>query len=271
VSKLFLTILALTLVIHLFAQDSTYVSKMDAQNNKRNAKREKMNNMLRMEEEGDLIFNKHNIFGIRLATDGYGISFEKGKFKTPTRTLLYEFELNEKKSPKEHHVSATSDGINFSSIVPYKLNNLYELKAAIGQQILIGGKGNKNGVAVTALYAGGLTLGLLKPYYLDVTNAITGVTTRKTFDQMEKDTTNGDAITGASGFTVGWGHLSFKPAVNAKQAMRFDYGRLNQTITAIEVGLTEEFYFSKIPQVYLVPYKNFFFNAYVSILFGSRK
>ena len=29
---------------------------------KQNAKRERMNNMLRMEEEGDLIFNKHNIF-----------------------------------------------------------------------------------------------------------------------------------------------------------------------------------------------------------------
>ena len=53
--------------------------------------------------------------------------------------------------------------------------------------------------------------------------------------------------------------------------MRFDYGRLNQTVTAIEVGLTGEYYFSKIPQVLLVPQKSFFFNAYVQIMFGSRK
>ena len=268
--KLFLTVLAFPLVIALHAQDSTSVPRQNMQN-KKNAKRDRMNNLMRMEEEGDLIFNKHNIFGIRLATDGYGISFEKGKYKTPTRTLLFEFELNEKKSPKEHRISATSDGFNYTSVVPYKLNNLYEFKMAVGQQHLIGGKGNKNGVAVTALYAGGITLGLLKPYYLDIQNQITGETSRKTFDQVVTDTTTGDAITGASGFTVGWGHLSLKPALNAKQAMRFDYGRLNQTITAIEVGLTEEFYFSKIPQVYFVPQKQFFFNAFVSILFGSRK
>jgi hypothetical protein len=268
VSKLFLTVLASTLVISLYAQDSTSVPRPQ---NKKTAKRDRMNNLMRMEEEGDLIFNKHNIFGIRLATDGYGISFEKGKYKTPTKTLLFEFELNEKKSPKEHRISATSDGFNYTSVVPYKLNNLYEFKMAVGQQHLIGGKGNKNGVAVTALYTGGITLGLLKPYYLDIQNQITGQTSRKTFDQVIHDTTTGDAITGASGFTVGWGHLSLKPALNAKQAMRFDYGRLNQSITAIEVGLTEEFFFSKIPQVYLVPQKQFFFNAYVSILFGSRK
>jgi hypothetical protein len=266
--KILLTVLALTMTTCLLAQDTTAVNPRTTQ---RNAKRDKMNNMMRMEEEGDLIFNKHSIFGIRLATDGYGISYEKGKFKTPSRTLLYEFELNEKHDPKEHHISATSDGINFSSVVPYKLNNLYEFKMAIGQQMLIGGKGNKNGVAVTALYAGGVTVGLLKPYYLDIQNQITGATTEKTYAQMATDTVQGDYITGAAGFFSGWDALKIKPAVNAKQAMRFDYGRMNQTITAIEVGLTEEYFFSKIPLVYLVPQHTFFFNAYVSILFGSRK
>ena len=267
-NKIVLIVLASTLVMHAFAQDSTTMSQGL---NKQYAKRNRMNNMLKMEEEGDLIFNKQSVFGVHLASDGYGLSYEKGIFKTPTRTLLWEFELNEKKSPKEHHISATSDGFNFSSVVPYKLNNLYEVKAAIGQQILIGGKGNKNGVAVTALYAGGLTLGLLKPYYLDVQNQITGASTRMTYAQVVNDSTVGDEITGASGFTQGWGNLSLKPAVNAKQAMRFDYGRLNQTVSALEVGLTEEFYFSKIPLVYLVPQHQFFFNAYVAILFGSRK
>ena len=269
--KLLLTALASTLILQLIAQNNPDSVAMMSKMSKQNAKKQRMNNMLRMEEEGDLIFNKHSIFGIRLATNGYGISYEKGRFKTPTRTVLYEFELNEIHDPKEHHISATSDGINFSSVVPYKLNNLYEFKMAIGQQHLLGGKGNKNGVAVTYLYSGGVTVGLLKPYLLDIQNQITGATTRKTFAQMATDTTEGDYITGASGFTVGWDQLSIKPGINAKQAMRFDYGRLNQSITAIECGLTEEYYFSKIPLVYMVPQHTFFFNAYVSILFGSRK
>jgi len=266
VKKLFLSTLILLAVVSLYAQDSTYVSRR----NKRDAKKERINNLIRMEEEGDLIFNKHNIFGIRLATDGYGINFEKGKFVTPTRTILYQFELNEKKSPKEHKVSASPDQFNYSSLVPYKLNNFYIFKLAMGQQHLIGGKGNKNGVAVTALYTGGVSIGMLKPYYVDVQNTQTGETSRKTFTELQTDTLP-DVVTGASGFTVGWGHLEIKPGLNAKGAMRFDYGRLNQTVTAIEVGLTGEYYFSKIPQVLLVPQKTFFFNAYVQIMFGSRK
>ena len=266
--KLFLSTLSLLIFITLFAQDSTGVSQPGR--GRKNAKRQRIDNLIRMEEEGDLIFNKHNIFGIRLATDGYGINFEKGKFKTTTRTMLYQFELNEKKSVKEHKVSSGQDQFNYSSLVPYKLNNFYIFKLAVGQQHLIGGKGNKNGVAVTALYTGGISLGLLKPYYVDVQNTQTQETSRKTYLDLQKDT-NVYVVTGASGFTVGWGHLKLKPGLNAKGAMRFDYGRLNQTVTAIEVGLTGEYYFSKIPQLLLVPQKTFFFNAYVQIMFGSRK
>jgi hypothetical protein len=269
VKKLFLSALILLAFVSLNAQDSTSIS---ARRNKKDAKRERLNNLMRMEEEGDLIFNKHSIFGIRLATDGYGINWEKGKFITPTRTLLYQFELNEKKSPKEHKVSTSPDQFNYSSLVPYKLNNFYIFKASIGQQHLIGGKGNKNGVAVTALYSGGISVGMLKPYYVDVQldQSQGGGTTRMTFTELQTDTLP-YVVTGASGFTVGWGHLKIKPGLNAKGAMRFDYGRLNQTVTAIEVGLTGEYYFSKIPQVLLVPQKTFFFNAYVQIMFGSRK
>jgi hypothetical protein len=268
---LFLTVLFSTLVLQLLSQGVSDSVKMASRLNKQNAKRERMNNMLRMEEEGDLIFNKHNVFGIRLASNGYGINFEKGKFKSPTRTRLYQFELNEIHDPKEHHVSASSDQINFSSVNPFKLNNLYEFKMAIGEERLIGGKGNKNGVAVTALYTGGVTVGLLKPYYLDISNVITSATSQKTFEQLNEDTVEGEQIQGAAGFFSGWDALKIKPGLNAKVAMRFDYGRLNQTISAIECGLTEEYYFSKIPLAYMVKQHNFFFNAYVQIMFGSRK
>lgn len=266
---IFLTILASALVFHVFAQDST--SSYYPDQNRSNTRRTNRNHLMRMEEEGDLIFNKQNVFGIRLATDGYGLNFEKGYFKTVNRTLIFQAELNEKHSPKEHHITATTDGFNFSSVVPYKLNNFYEFKLAVGEQRLLGGKGNKNGVAVTYLYTGGLTMGMLKPYLLDISNQITGASDRQTYAQLANDTTIGDEITGAGGFFAGWNMLKIKPGLNAKQAMRFDYGRTNTTVAAIEVGLTEEYFTSKMPIMYLVPAKQFFFNAYVQLLFGSRK
>jgi hypothetical protein len=268
-NKILLTILASTLVMQLLAQDST--SAYRPVQNKRH-----MNSRMRTDEEGDIIFNKQNIFGIHLSSDGYGLSFEKGYFKTPRKTLLYQFEINEVHSSKEHHITATSDnGYSFSSVVPYKANNLYEVKAAIGQEILIGGKGNKNGVAVQALYSGGLTLGLLKPYLLNVTNTITQASTQMTYAQLVASQNDpaqfGDEPTGAAGFLAGWNKVAFKPALNARQAMRFDYGRENKTVAAVEVGVTEEYYLSDIDLMYLVKGQHFFFNSYVAILFGGRK
>ena len=251
------------------AQDNNPSAPTYSQKDKKSYKRDRINNLLKMEEEGDLIFNKHSIFGIKLATDGYGISYEKGRFKSNKRTLIYQIELNEKKSPKDHKVAAAGyNGYNFNSVVVGKLNNFYQLKLSIGQQHLIGGKGNKNGVAVTALYTGGLSLGILKPYYVDVTNVQTGADFKSKYPTIID---SGFVELGAAGFTVGWGEVKFKPGLNAKTAMRFDYGRFNQTITAIEAGISGEYYFGQIPMLYLVPQKHFFFNAYVSIMFGKRK
>ena len=266
-----ITLIICTLLISsaLLAQDSTSYSPYYQQNNSKAAKRARVNNLLRMEEEGDLIFNRHWLLGFRLATDGYGVFYEKGIFKTNTRTVLYQLELNEKKSPKDHKVAAAGyNGIDYSSVVVGKLNNFYQFKVAIGQQHLIGGKGNKNGVAVTYLYSGGLSLGFVKPYYVDVNDPSTGNNFRSKYPTIID---SGYIELGASGFTVGWNKVTLDPGLNAKLALRFDYGRFNQSISAIEAGVTGEYYVTEVPMLYLVPYKHFFFNAYVSIMFGKRK
>ena len=271
-NKLFLLSLGCLIAAGAFAQDSTYSVRKD----KGTSKKERINRMLRMEEEGQLIFNKQNIFGIKMATDGYGIFFEKGKFITPTKTRLIQFELNEKKSPKEYKIS--SGDLFGSSEVVGKLNNFYQFKVSYGQQMLIGGKGNKNGVAVTFIYMGGVSLGLQKPYVYNWFNWKDSLSSNPPLYQLSllqalNDTANNYVYPpySAAGFTKGWDHLVLKPGLSAKTALRFDYGRFNTTVTAIEAGLNAEYYFSSIAQMYMVPYKHFFFNGYVTIMFGGRK
>ena len=234
-------------------------------------KRQRINALLKLEEEGDPAFKKQNIFGIKLSTDGYGLSFEKGKYKTPRKTTLFMFELNEKKHPKEEKTAVGPQNIigQSNSVVWGKANNFYQFKLGLGQQYLIGGKANKSGVAVSAIYAGGVPVGMAKPYLLDVRNTATNENSRKKFT----DTADGNSynLLGASGFTHGWGEVKIKPGLHAKVAMRFDYGRFNETVSAIEAGLNAEYYFSKIEQLIYNKPKNFFFNAYITILFGRRK
>ena len=233
---------------------------------KKEAKRDRVNALLKMEEEGELIFRKQSIFGFKAATDGYGISYEIGKFRSNRNTFIVQFELNERKHKKETKVSGDFNGFQFNSFVPGKMNNFFQFKVGAGNQRIIGGKGNKNGVAVAIVYAGGLSLGLLKPYNVDVES--NGLRFRSTYPKIYD---SGYRELGASGFTVGWGDVKLKPGAHAKTALRFDYGRFNETVTALEVGMNAEYYPAEIAQIYVSTPQHFFFNAYLTLLLGRRK
>jgi hypothetical protein len=269
VKKIVLSALVILTATAVWAQENPTPQSPTSKKDKREARRERINALLKLQEEGEIIFNKQSIFGIKLATDGYGLSYEWGKFKSNRVATIFQVELNEKKHKKEKRVSYVSPGgFNFNSLIFGKMNNFYQFKLGMGQQRIIGGKGNKNGVGVMAIYGGGVSAGLLKPYYVDVDDPNTGQRFRKTYPTIID---SGYYEQGSSGFTVGWGEVKFKPGVHAKAAMRFDYGRFNETVTAIEVGLNAEYYMDKIPQMALNEEKKFFFNAYISLLLGRRK
>ncbi len=262
--KLFLIAIAAMLSSGLIAQNQP--KKESKAKNKKDARRERVNALLKMEEEGELVFRKQSVFGFKASTDGYGISYEIGKFRSNRNTFLLQFELNEKKHKKETKVSGDFNGFQFNSFIPGKLNNFFQFKAGVGNQRIIGGKGNKNGVAVAVIYAGGITLGLLKPYFLDVED--NGQRFRSTYPKIYDSSYR---EMGASGITTGWSELKVKPGAHAKAAMRFDYGRFNETVTGLEVGITAEYYGSKIGQVAFNKEKSLFFNAYLSLLLGRRR
>ena len=259
--------IACIVVISALAQNNPAPTRTSKKESKKAAKRDRINAMLRQEEEGEMIFNKHSIFGIKLATDGYGLTFESGKFKTPRKAFLLQFELSEKKHPKEKKQAASANAFQVNSVVYGKMNNFYQLKLGAAEQRIIGGKGNKNGVAVSVIYGGGLIFGLAKPYFVDVQDQA-NQTLRRTYPLIIDS--NYFEIK-AAGIGAGWSESKMKLGAQAKTAMRFDYGRLNDVVTAIEVGLQAEYYGRKVPQMAYNKEKQFFFSAYVTLLLGKRK
>ena len=173
--KIILFILVFSAGISLFGQDSTQqntnppVQKKESKTDKKTEKRQRINAIIKQEEEGNLSFRKQSVFGVELRTNGYGIFYELGKRKSARYTNLYSIELTEIKHRKEEKLGG--DQLFSNSFVYGKQNNFYQGKLGFGQQYILGQKGNKNGVAVTVSLLGGLDLGLLKPYYLDVKGA----------------------------------------------------------------------------------------------------
>jgi hypothetical protein len=139
----------------------------------------------------------------------------------------------------------------------------------IGQQYMLGQKGNKNGVAVSAVYNAGLALGLVRPYYVEVRDA-QGDRFIKYSTQDSAAFVNGPFV-GGSGISKGWNDTKIKPGVFAKAALRFDYGRFNETVSAIEAGVSIELYSSKIPIMLYEKERSLFFQGYIAIVLGRRR
>ncbi|MEO6818217.1 MAG: hypothetical protein ABI266_00740 [Ginsengibacter sp.] len=254
---LFFLFIATVLSSTVFAQDNKSRTKEQ--------KKEYVQQLALQEEEGIITFRKSYNFGVKLASDGYGISFEIGRARTDKKSMLYQVEFGEKKSSKE-----IKQQFNFNQPFIYgKENFVYPLKLGIQQQILLGNKSNKNGVNVTANYGGGATLALIRPYYIQIVlpNGLTYV------KYTALDSTNflhGDLLAGPP-ISKGWNELKVNPGLYAKTSLRFDYGIYNDLVSAIEVGIAGEYYSKPIHQMVLNDGKSFFFSGYVTVLFGKRK
>lgn len=222
-------------------------------------------------EQGALIFNTQSAFSISLRSDGYGLGYEHGKYKKINKTNLWWFTFGERKSPKEEKLMQQGAGFQVGN--PYifgKKNNFYFLNIGFGKQLLLGSKSPKNGIAVSAVYGGGLSLGMLKPYYLDV---ITQAGTRDNIKYEDDSATFLDPnfILGSAPFGKGFNEIKYVPGVFAKGALRFDYGRFNDIVSALEISFSGEYYTQKMPIMLLNKEKKLFITGSVSLIFGSRR
>lgn len=261
--KIILFVLVFSVSASLFAQDKN--DKSD----RKSEKRQRINSIIRQEEEGNLSFRTQSSFGIQLRTNGYGLFYELGKRRSPRLSNIYALELTEIKHRKEEK-SGGAESFFSNSFVYGKINNFYQGKLGFGQQYILGQKGNKNGVALMATVQAGLDLGLLKPYYIEVQDA-TGKDRTVSFYSDSATFKNPTRIYGGAGFTKGWNELKVKPGAYVKASLRFDFGRYNETVQALEIGMSLEGFASEIPILLYNDPKKLFFQGHVAYVFGRRK
>jgi hypothetical protein len=277
VKKLIIILCFFSITSNVFAQD-TAKSNLSSKEARLAEKRQRIDAMSKQEEEGILIFRKQNAFGIQLRTNGYGIFYEIGRFKSPRFANLYLIELTEIKDIKEEKTQ-TGNGFVSNSFVYGKINNFYQLKLGFGQQYILGQKGNKNGIAVMGLYQGGLSLGFLRPYYINIQEG----GQEKSIKYDPSDSSNkfltAGLISGSSGLGKGWSEVELVPGAFLKTALRFDFGRYNELIQALQIGLSVEAYSKKIEIMApkditgktAVEPKQIFVQGHIAFVFGRRK
>jgi hypothetical protein len=274
VNKIYLATFLFALALISNGAHAQNQTSQSTKQQKRQQRRDRIEKLIKEEEEGALIYQKQNAYGFKFNTDGWGGFYEHGKYKTITKTNLWWIDFGEHKNHKEEKQTLTDNlGFQIGNPVIYgKINNFYFLKAGIGQQLLIGGKGNKNGVAISAIYGGGISLGYLKPYYIQVqdynTNTTNTIRYSAATDSLYRDPT---VIAGSGGFFKGWGQGTIAPGAHVRAALRFDYGRYNEVLSALEVGINAEYYTKDMRILLDIPSQHLFVNGYIAIVFGNRK
>lgn len=223
-----------------------------------------------------IVYDKEASGYLRLHTNGYAIGGNYGKLKTYYKTNYWEFELVHIKHQREY-MNRSLTGNTGNSFIFGKQNNFFALKGAYGQKRYFSGKAKKQGVAVGMSYSVGPSLGIVKPYYLEI---LTEVPSRrgsnfvpiaqKYTEETETDFLDLRRIDGSAGFGYGFDELSLIPGGHGKIALHLDWGAFDEFVRAVEVGLMVDIYAKRVPIMLTEDNSPYFINLYFSMAFGKR-
>jgi hypothetical protein len=213
--------------------------------------------------------------GLRLNSDGWSIFTDIGSVKSSDpkhsdmfyNVRLLQLEVSEKKDPREYQTTSKV-GSGTDKYILGKINNFYAVKLGVGSRTMIAGKPDPGTVSIHWVNAGGLSLGLLKPYYL---NAYIGDPTAIKYSDATKSTfLDPSQIESSAGFSKGLSEISIVPGVHFKSAVHFDFSTNRKNVIGVETGVNAEYYSKPVPLMAGQTAKPYFFDIYLAAQFGRR-
>jgi len=155
-----------------------------------------------------------------------------------------------------------------------KKNSVFVLRGGFGQKRYFSDKQKKRGVSVGMSYLLGATLGLTKPYYLDLKVPRDGeeIFIRTPYvDEYAEEFLDIRRIINSSGFSYGWNELGVVPGGHAKVGLHLDFGAKDDIIKALDFGFMLDVFYKKLPIMVSEDNKMAFLNVYLSLQLGKRK
>lgn len=227
-----------------------------------------------------VLYKEERAFDLQLHTNGIAIAYNVGEIRKYYLTRYYHVGIGILKHPKEYRQAVNFQGGNLllksSSAFAYgKQNNLIIARAGIGEKRYFSEKAKRKGVAVGISYEGGFSLGILKPYYLNL-NKIE-ITGRQQIVAEKYTPENADVfldinrIYGSASFFKGIDEITVLPGLHGKAGAHFSVGAFDEYVRAVEVGVMIDVYFKRVPIMVIENNLPFFINAYGTVQIGKRR
>jgi hypothetical protein len=231
-----------------------------------------------------LVYDNELSFNVSLATPrNFLIGMRSGKLISFDEMKYWSLSFGDLRHSRERRENP--DRINLltnrvsRAYVFGKQNQLYALRFGWGKRKYLSEKARQRGVAIGYSYEFGPTLGILKPYYLEVNS---GEPNNNSIIDVRYTGDNGavflneDAIFGASAWTQGIDELGIRPGIHVKAAAHFAFGAYDEMAKSLEAGVSADFLFGDTdiliesdltPGVTNTPLH---LNLFINIQFGKR-
>lgn len=196
-------------------------------------------------EDGiDVLYTNTSDGSIFAHSQGGGISFSYGKYRTAFKTRSFNADLLYIKHEREERTSnpVYIDGLPY---VYGKTNSFLNLRLAMEHKWELTPKLRKSAVAVNHLARYGFSLGMLKPVYLEIGYP------EIPYDYVvrERYSPNDhfyDDIYGRAAWVNGLDQLSIVPGFHVCYALNFEYSEVRGSRRTVEIGGVIDYFMSDV-------------------------
>lgn len=218
------------------------------------------------QSDGGYSYSSEFIWGITKATNsgligGLNIKFTRGI--SDRKFQGFGLEIVNVKDPQEQKVVSNSTG---NSFILGKQNYLYSFRFMYDREYILFKKAPQQGVQVNFIVAGGPSIGLEAPYYVEIYKG-NNITDKVHYTPDVND----EIILGTGNLFQGIGESSVVPGVNLKTSLAFEFGAFKSNVVGLEVGFLAELYKRDIVLIPTTDNTNFFPSAFITLFYGSRK
>ncbi len=216
------------------------------------------------QDSEDYEYTDEFVWGINKNTRGGligGFIFKKSIRLSENQFHTFGLELMNVKHPKETRIS---NPLNGNSFIWGKQNYLYSVRLQYGREVILFKKASFQGLQIHGILAGGPTIGIVSPYYIQNSRGI-----NEPYDPEVHVDFN--SILGTGNILQGLGDSEVKFGLNLKPAFSFEFGTFKSNVSGIELGFVIEAFTEDIVLVPNDSNDSLFTSFFVTLFYGRRR
>lgn len=207
--------------------------------------------------------------GVQIHTSGWGGTFTYSKFNTFKKKNTYTIDFASMKHGKEFKRTSTNDE-RAKGYFYGKLNTLNVLRLNKGTKKVIYEKKRKQGLQIAHNISYGVTLGLLKPVYLEVLKVNSNQDVRVVTEKYDPELHHINNIYGRSSNLTGLSELSIVPGVNLKTGFIFEFANDREKVKSLELGIGLDAFYKRVPIMSEIKNNFLYPTVFLNLQFGKK-